>query len=163
MANGQLQQRNNSDLALFFLNDMNLGESVIVSQITYRNIETAAGGYQFRGVAVVGGFDRDGNLGTGLGCGELLDVSFDPSPFNDAVLFSGGGFNHGVDSFTTMTEGETHVVQTDVSVANDEVTCSIDSATKWQRSTGLDLSGTGLAFATWGSGVDVDYLIVYTK
>jgi hypothetical protein len=158
---GLLKQRDNSDLALLWHNGLGVTSGTIQARMTYRNVATGADAYQFRGVAILGMFERDGDFGTGLGCGEMRDVEFSPTPFRNGVLFGGGGFQNAAFGQTQVAEGRTVTYRVTTTPPN-RVDCEVDGAS-WTRTPAAAFTGQGMAIATWGTGVDVDYLIVYSR
>ena len=158
---GLLKQRDNSDLSLAWRNALGSQDQTVQARVTYRNLTTGPGGYQLRGVAIFGMFERNANFGTGMGCGDMLDLAVVTTPRANAVLFNGAGYNNLLYGTTAMSEGQTVTYRATTRNAS-RVDCTSDFAT-WNRQPGSLFTGDGVAIATWGTGVDVEYLIVYGR
>jgi hypothetical protein len=154
IAGGTLRNRETDDLALAWNNNLDLRDATLVSKIKYVALSTT---YQFRGVAIMGRFNRTSNLGTGVGCGELRDTSIS-SPFLNAVEYNGPAFTHQRFGNVSLAAGATSVYTT--RLVSGAVTCST-GATSWSRTSSFN--GTGVAFSVWGASVDIDYLVAYKR
>jgi hypothetical protein len=98
VAGGKLQNRKTTDLALAWKNDLNLADATLVTRVNYLALSTS---YQFRGVALMGRFIRGGSggvLGTGIGCGEMVDTAANSGrAFYNGAAYNGGSFNNQIE------------------------------------------------------------------
>jgi hypothetical protein len=156
IAGGALQNRKTTDLALAWNNDLDLRDATLVSKVKYVALSTT---YQLRGVAIVGRFKRDSNLGSGIGCGELRDTSSSSSsPFLNAVEYNGGAFNNRRSGDGNLAVGGSSVYT--ARLVSGGVVCT-DGTTEWSRNSSFN--DGGVAFSVWGAAVDIEYLVAYKR
>lgn len=159
IAGGKLQNRRTTDLALAWKNDLDLLDATLVTKVNYLTLSTT---YQFRGVSVVGRFIRGGAggiLGTGVGCGELIDTQANGGrAFYNAVLYQGGSFNNQIGGNSALKAGNSIVYTARLSGGG--AGCAV-AGQSWTRTS--PAAGTGVALSVWGASVDIEYLVAYKR
>jgi hypothetical protein len=155
VANGQLQQVGQSDLAVFWKNDLNTTNAYITTRATF-GVTTVG---QTRAVEIMTAFARDpamaGDFGVGLGCGQQ-HASTNLAQ-NDLVEFANGAFNFvQLDGDKpTVPDAVTYSVQT-----STETTCSFpDDNKSYVHAASPPPNASGINFAVWGVTATFDYLI----
>jgi hypothetical protein len=159
VADGKLQNRITTDLALAWKNDLDLRDATLVTKVTYLALSAT---YQFRGAAVIGRFVRGGAggiLGTGIGCGEIVDTEANGgAAFRNGAAYNGTAFNHRPAGNSGLRA--TYTMMYTARLAAGGVTCSLGT-NSWSRTSSA--SGTGVALSVWGAAVDIDYLVAYKR
>lgn len=156
VANGKLQNRVKTNLALAWNNDLNLTEATLVTKVNYLSLSSS---YRYHGVAVVGRFRRNDDLGTGVGCGELEDEDANGgNPFRNGVRYNGGSFTNNTAGNTTLAAGTSAVYRATMTI--NGATCYSGNQT-WSVSSSS--SYRGAALSVWGASVDLDYLVAYKR
>ncbi len=165
VVNDQLQQRVNSDLALLWRNDLGLSNGTVEAKLTYKNVGLADG-YRYRGIALLGMFLRNGtyNLGKGLGCGDMVDSFSSDQAFKNVSLYGGSSFLNASAGFGTgeVFEGRSVTYKTRFGNGN-QVLCNSGGSNWSGTANSWTFQGTGIAISLWGTGMDMDYLIVYSR
>lgn len=158
LANGQLQNRVTTNLALAWRNNLQLtADSTLVAKVTYRGFSQ---NYASRGAAVLGRFARNGNLGIGVGCGQMRTSPSTNNPFLNGSRYTGNAFDHSEAGTTTVNVNTMSVYTT--RLTNNGATCGMTGvAASW--SVASTSNGSGAAISVWGASVDIDYLIAYKR
>lgn len=159
VAQGRLEQRGATDLAILWRNGLGFADAWITTRVTYLSVDTTQ---QFRGAAVMTRFVRTTGFGSGVGCGELRDTQANGgAPFFNILRFDNGGFNNYIAaSGATVQAGHAATYRVHrVSGSNHE--CVISPSTTYTRTVNLaEQDGTGINLAVWGATVAFDYLVV---
>jgi hypothetical protein len=161
VANGELTQTGDSELAFLWNNSVGAQNAYITTQVTYRQL----GSRRFGGAAVMTRWTRMAlpDFGDGGGCGEMIDqTQQNGKAFYSVVKIANGGFLHKAESFTSpLAVGHT-ASYTVHDPRRDRVDCGILSSSGSRVYAG-DIDphdGSGLNFAVWGAKVSFKYLVV---
>jgi hypothetical protein len=161
VANGELTQTGDTDLAFLWKNNLGAQSAWITTQVSYRQLDN----HQFRGASIVTRWTRQAanDFGNGGGCGEMSDQMVQSGkPFYNVVKLENGGFLHMPDSFTSPLAANRTATYTVHGAAGNTVDCTVDaSAGPMTYSADVDPhDGSGINFAVWGTRVAFKYLIV---
>ncbi len=159
VANGRLEQRGDSDLAILWRNGLGFTDAWVETKATYLTVNT---GRDWRGATIMTRFVRMATFGHGVGCGEFrANGTNSGNPFHSLMRFDTGAFNHNPEAQGSALQTG-HVARYQVHrIANNDYECRVGNAGPYTENIGLsNSSGTGINFAVWGATVAFDYLVV---
>jgi Thrombospondin type 3 repeat len=161
VANGELAQNGNSDLAFLWKNNLLAQDAWITTQVSYKQL----GSFQWRGASVVTRWTRmpSNDFGNGGGCGEMIDQMVESgTPFYNVVKLENGAFTHMPDSSPAQLAAGSTATYTVHGAPGNTVECRVDSASGTRSYSGdVDQhDGTGINFAVWGAKATFKYLVV---
>src|SRR5262249_2361272 len=93
VANGELTQSADTDLAFLWKNNLGAQAAWITTQVAYRQLDNR----KFRGASIVTRWTRQpaNDFGNGGGCGDMIDTTVqNGTPFYNVVKLENGGFIH---------------------------------------------------------------------
>jgi len=161
VANGELAQNGNTDLAFLWKNNLLAQDAWITTQVSYKQL----GAFQWRGASVVTRWTRmpSNDFGNGGGCGEMIDQMVQSgAPFYNVVKLENGAFIHMPDSSPAQLAAGSTATYTVHGAPGTLVECRVDSASGTKSYSGnVDQhDGTGINLAVWGSKATFKYLVV---
>ncbi len=152
---GKLVEQNDSDLALFWKNGLNVQDAWIETKVTFTSVNTSR---QFYGTSVMGRFERSTTFGSGAGCGEMEDDMANGVPYATALKFDGNGFtSYPTGSSVAIAAGHTAIYRVH-GVGMNNYDCVVGGAQFSQNMGGYP--GTGINFAVYSAIVGFSYLVV---
>ncbi|MFT3692800.1 MAG: thrombospondin type 3 repeat-containing protein [Kofleriaceae bacterium] len=158
VANSQLQQVGNSDLAVFWKNDMASLNMYVTTHVTFGPVNNS---FSTRGVVLMTIFGRDptmpvADFGVGDGCGQLSThngastydwLKFDAGAYDNATFGSAPTLAQGYAvTYTTLNDGTT-------------TTCTFPETSKIGMHAATVTNDQGVNLAVFGTTAQFDYLI----
>lgn len=155
---GMLKQRDNTSMAVAWIDSLGNQNQTLWTALTYNNVSTTA---PYRGAALLSMFERDAGIGTGLGCGELVDIARGPDAAVSAVWLDGAEVQVVPAGLTEVATGLSRTIRARA-FDSWEIWCT-NLEQGLMDIPGPSFAGDGAAIATWGTGVEIEYLIVYGR